>query len=85
MKCPRKCFKICHIKTNFILYFSLMNALTYDYLDQGIYQGKTSKGFEQLFASLGLQIPLKLKGNLMASKAKAQEAQVQWSKAITKS
>ena len=45
---------------------------------------KISIGFEQLFASLGLQTPLKLKGNSIASKANSQQATVHWLWEITK-
>ena len=38
---------------------------------------KTSKGFEQ-------QTPLKIKGNLIDSKAKSQQAPVHWLREITK-
>ena len=45
---------------------------------------KPSKGFEQQFASLGLQTPLKIKGNLVSSKANSQQAPVHWLREITK-
>ena len=45
---------------------------------------KISNGFEQLFASLGLQTPLKIKGNSRGSKANSQQALVHWLGEITK-
>ena len=44
---------------------------------------KPSKGFEQQFASLGLQTPLKIKGNLIDSKATSQQTPVHWLREIT--
>ena len=45
---------------------------------------KPSKGFEQQFASLGLQTPLKIKGNSIGSKATSQQTPVHWLREITK-
>ena len=45
---------------------------------------KILKGFEQKFASLRLQTPLKIKGNLKGSRANSPQAPVHWLREVTK-